>query len=167
MEPMLRGAPESSGARSVRWMGWSMGQGEMECLGRKMCVHRRGLPLFTVTPLAPELDRRIGHQAADLAQPDDAQRLSGQLDAQRLSFDMQLPTTSCQALLDATPGISRIDAQTTRLASRAPKYPLPRGPYLRRLVLREPKRRPSPSSPSRPKAPGRGLHLHPASLANG
>jgi hypothetical protein len=38
--------------------------------------------------------------------------LSGQLDATALSFAVQLPTTSCQALLDATPGISPVLAGT-------------------------------------------------------
>jgi hypothetical protein len=38
--------------------------------------------------------------------------LSGQLDATGLSFSAQLPTTSCQALLDATPGISPVLAGT-------------------------------------------------------
>jgi hypothetical protein len=38
--------------------------------------------------------------------------ISGQLDATSLSFAAQLPTTSCQALLDATPGISPVLAGT-------------------------------------------------------
>jgi hypothetical protein len=38
--------------------------------------------------------------------------LSGQLDATSLRFAAQLPTTSCQALLDATPGISPVLAGT-------------------------------------------------------
>lgn len=38
--------------------------------------------------------------------------LSGQLDATAVRFSAQLPTTSCQALLDATPGISPVLAGT-------------------------------------------------------
>lgn len=38
--------------------------------------------------------------------------LSGQLDATAIRFSAQLPTTSCQALLDATPGISPVLAGT-------------------------------------------------------
>jgi hypothetical protein len=38
--------------------------------------------------------------------------ISGQLDARTLRFAAQLPTTSCQALLDATPGISPVLAGT-------------------------------------------------------
>ncbi len=38
--------------------------------------------------------------------------ISGQLDADRISFAAQIPTTSCQALLDATPGISPVLAGT-------------------------------------------------------
>lgn len=47
--------------------------------------------------------------------------LSGELDRERLSFDLQLPQTPCQAVLDATPGLSPVLAGT-ELSGQLPAH---------------------------------------------
>jgi hypothetical protein len=50
--------------------------------------------------------------------------VSGQLDSTRLSFAAQIPTIPCQALLDATPGISPVLAGTTLSGELAAEFSL-------------------------------------------
>lgn len=87
---------------------------ELERLGLQLDLLSAAPVRFEALDIEGELGRSRDHDFGTLliGHRDVQVQLSGQLDARGLSFDFQLPSSPCQAVLDAAPGMSPVLAGT-------------------------------------------------------